>query len=142
GASSTSRRCGVTTRCSWPSSCSRRSLSCSGTSWRTSPTVCSTRGSRTSDNERAVPMRERPALSESWRRFRRHRLAMADVITLARIVVAVLLAGPSPYDPATTNLRLRFEGPSPAHPFGTDDLGRDTLTRVLYGGRVSLLVGL
>ena len=86
-------------------------------------------------------MSERTALSESWRRFRRHRLAMAGVVTLALIVLAVLLAGLSPYDPATTNLRLRFAGPSPAHPFGTDDLGRDTLTRVLYGGRVSLLVG-
>ncbi len=87
-------------------------------------------------------MSERGTFADSWRRFRRHRLAMAGVIALGVIVLAVLLAGLSPHDPATTNLRLRFAAPSPAHPFGTDDLGRDTLTRVLYGGRVSLLVGL
>lgn len=87
-------------------------------------------------------MTERGATSEVWRRFRRHRLALAGLIVLALIVLAVALAGLSPYDPSSTNLRARFQGPSLAHPFGTDDLGRDTLTRVLYGGRISLLVGL
>lgn len=87
-------------------------------------------------------MTERNGWGEAWQRFRRHKLALAGVIVFALIVLAVLLAGLSPYDPSSTNLRARFLGPSLAHPFGTDDLGRDTLTRVLYGGRVSLLVGL
>lgn len=92
------------------------------------------------------PGQRRPASSsawsDAWRRFRHHRLALAGVVVFAVIVLAVVLAGLSPYDPSSTDLRSRFEGPSPSHPFGTDDLGRDTLTRVLYGGRVSLLVGL
>jgi len=87
-------------------------------------------------------MTERTPQAEVWRRFSRNRLAVAGAIVLLLIVLAVVLAGLSPYDPSSTNLRTRFEGPSLAHPFGTDDLGRDTLTRVLFGGRVSLLVGL
>lgn len=76
------------------------------------------------------------------RRFAKNRLAIVGVVVFATIVLAVAVAGLSPYDPDRTNLRARFEGPSLAHPFGTDDLGRDTLTRVLHGGRISLLVGL
>src|SRR5690554_4365719 len=87
-------------------------------------------------------MSERSAWSDTWRRFRQHRLAVAGALVLLLIVLATALAGLSPYDPTTTNLRARFESPSFSHPFGTDDLGRDTLTRVLYGGRASLLVGL
>jgi len=81
----------------------------------------------------------------SWRaalrKFARNRLALVGMIAFVVIAVAVASADLSPYDPAATNLRARFEGPSLQHPFGTDDLGRDTLTRVLYGGRISLLVG-
>ena len=85
------------------------------------------------------------APASSWRaalrKFARNRLALAGMIAFLLIAVAVAGAGLSPYDPDATNLRARFEGPSLQHPFGTDDLGRDTLTRVLYGGRISLLVG-
>jgi len=87
-------------------------------------------------------MSERSGWSDAWRRFSHHRLALAGALVLALIVLVVALAGLSPYEPTATNLRARFEAPSLAHPFGTDDLGRDTLTRVLYGGRASLLVGL
>lgn len=75
------------------------------------------------------------------RKFARNRLALAGMIAFVLVAAAVTGAGLSPYDPDATNLRARFEGPSLQHPFGTDDLGRDTLTRVLYGGRISLLVG-
>lgn len=82
----------------------------------------------------------------TWRavraRFLKNRLARLSGVVLALIVLAVVCAGLSPYDPAATDLRARFQGPSLGHPFGTDDLGRDTLTRVLFGGRISLLVGL
>jgi len=77
-----------------------------------------------------------------WRRFRRHPGAIAGAIVLGLIVLAVLLAPLSPYDPEISNLTARFQPPSWHHPMGTDALGRDLLTRVLYGGRISLAVGL
>ncbi len=63
-------------------------------------------------------------------------------IVLGCIVLGVILAGLSPYDPTRSDTSVRFQPPSLSHPMGTDALGRDLLTRVLYGGRVSLLVGL
>jgi peptide/nickel transport system permease protein len=75
------------------------------------------------------------------RKFARNRLALTGLAVLALIALCVVFAGLSPYDPERTDLRSRFLTPSLTHPFGTDDLGRDVLTRVLYGGRVSLLVG-
>ncbi|MFC2029370.1 ABC transporter permease [Chloroflexota bacterium] len=76
-----------------------------------------------------------------WRRFKRHPGAVAGTIVLAIIVIAVLLAPLSPYDPVKSDIKNRFQAPSLEHPFGTDGLGRDLLTRCLYGGRVSLFVG-
>jgi peptide/nickel transport system permease protein len=76
-----------------------------------------------------------------WRRFRRHPGAIMGCIVLGCIIVAVTLAGLSPYDPVKSNLEERYQPPSISHPMGTDALGRDLLTRVLYGGRVSLAVG-
>jgi peptide/nickel transport system permease protein len=76
-----------------------------------------------------------------WRRFRRHPGAIAGTIVLGVIIVAVLLAPLSPYDPEASDLSARFQPPSLQHPMGTDALGRDLLTRILYGGRVSLTVG-
>jgi len=65
------------------------------------------------------------------------------VAAAALIVIALIsaLASLSPYDPDALDMTARLQGPSVQHPFGTDDLGRDYLTRVLYGGRISLLVG-
>jgi peptide/nickel transport system permease protein len=77
-----------------------------------------------------------------WRRFRRHPGAVAGMIILGIIVLAVVFAGLSPYDPEASDIRSRLQPPSLQHPFGTDQLGRDLLTRCLYGGRVSLSVGL
>jgi len=63
------------------------------------------------------------------------------IVTFA---VLAALVGPFviPIDPATQLLSLRLEGPSPAHWFGLDELGRDILARVLYGGRISLMVSM
>lgn len=77
-----------------------------------------------------------------WRRFRRHPGAIAGAIVLSLLVLSVLLAPLSPYDPEAADMANRLQPPSWQHPFGTDPLGRDMLTRVLYGGRVSLSVGL
>ncbi len=82
-----------------------------------------------------------------WKRLRRNRMAIAGGILLAAIVVAAL-AGPwlvfhyngSGYD--TLDLDTRLADSSMKHPLGTDTLGRDLLARVLYGSRISLLVGI
>jgi len=88
-----------------------------------------------------------PSHASHWRlardRFLAHRLAVASVLVLL-LLMLVVLVGPilSPYSPEHTNLDLRYEPPSPAHVMGTDSLGRDLLTRIMFGGRVSLTIGL
>jgi peptide/nickel transport system permease protein len=77
-----------------------------------------------------------------WRRFRRHPGAVAGMIILSFILLISILAQFSPYDPEKSSTGEMFQAPSMAHPFGTDSLGRDLLTRVLYGGRISIAVGL
>ena len=81
--------------------------------------------------------------AEAWRRFKRHRLAYGSLWLLALLSLAVLL-GPLVYKVGINDIDFmaRLKGPSPAHPMGTDDLGRDLLARMLYGGRISLAVGL
>lgn len=76
------------------------------------------------------------------RRFLRHRAAVAALIVLGALVLAVVLAPLSPYSPTDQNPREFFQPPSAQHWFGTDELGRDVFTRILYGGRISLTVGL
>jgi peptide/nickel transport system permease protein len=63
---------------------------------------------------------------------------------IVAVTVVAALAGPllSPHDPSAQELARRLEGPSPSHPFGLDELGRDIFARVMSGGRISLLVGL
>jgi len=83
-----------------------------------------------------------PAL-DAWRRFRRHRLAVASAIVLLAMGLAVVL-GPALWRVPINEIDFtaRMEPPSAVHPFGTDDLGQDLLARMLYGGRISLAVGL
>jgi len=78
-----------------------------------------------------------------WKRFITNRMAVAGVVVLlCLLVLAILAPAISRYDPAVTNLTVRLKSPCFAHPLGTDELGRDTLTRMLYGSRISLSVGL
>ena len=81
--------------------------------------------------------------SDAWQRLRKNRLAVAGAVVLA-VVVAAALLGPwfSGYSYYEQDTELGAVGPSWRHWLGTDPLGRDLFTRVLYGGRVSLLVGL
>jgi peptide/nickel transport system permease protein len=80
---------------------------------------------------------------EAWRRFRRHRLAVLSGVILIAIVLAILV-GPFVWRVPINEIDFtaRLKGPSWAHPFGTDDLGQDLLARMIYGGRISLAVGL
>jgi peptide/nickel transport system permease protein len=79
---------------------------------------------------------------ETWRRFRRHKLAVLGACVLLVMVGGVLL-GPLiwPVPINEIDFAAKLEGPSLAHPLGTDDLGQDLLARMLYGGRISLAVG-
>ena len=76
------------------------------------------------------------------RRFARHRPAVAGLVAAAALTLAALLAPLiAPADPTRAVFSEAFQPPSLAHPLGTDDLGRDQLSRVLYGLRASLQVG-
>jgi peptide/nickel transport system permease protein len=86
---------------------------------------------------------QRSQLRMALERFREHRPAVVGVFVLGTLAL-LSAAAPivSPYDPEKTALLLIYEPPSLTHPFGTDGLGRDLATRILYGGRVSLSIGL
>ncbi len=90
----------------------------------------------------------RTPLREALRRFRRNRTAMAAFVTLCLLfVVGLGFFGLSwgkvhwPYDPNATDLQAKLQPPSWRHPLGTDNLGRDVLTRILHGAYISLTVG-
>ncbi|RIK46916.1 MAG: ABC transporter permease [Chloroflexi bacterium] len=80
--------------------------------------------------------------SNAWRQFRKHRLAMAGMVTLG-ILVLMSVFGPGLWGKSGTaiDFGIAIKGPSLSHPMGTDDLGRDIFARVLWGGRISLAVG-
>jgi peptide/nickel transport system permease protein len=80
--------------------------------------------------------------SKVWKRFSRHPGAMAGSIVLAILLLAVVLGSFSPYSSVKSTISDRLQPPSWQHPMGTDPLGRDLLTRILYGGRISMSVGL
>jgi peptide/nickel transport system permease protein len=77
-----------------------------------------------------------------WRAFRRHKPAMIGLSIMVVFCLAAIFAPyVTPYDPEKTELTRMLEPPSIQHIMGTDELGRDLLTRILYGGRVSLSIG-
>jgi len=76
------------------------------------------------------------------RRFLKHPGALVGSIVLGGLILAVLLGSLSPYSPVNSNIVERLQPPSLRHLMGTDALGRDLLTRILFGGRISLTVGL
>ncbi len=86
---------------------------------------------------------QRSPLAEAWRRFRRHKMALISLFVLLSMVLLVVF-GPLLWTVAINDIDFsaRLKGPSLAHPLGTDDLGQDLLARILYGGRISLAVGL
>jgi peptide/nickel transport system permease protein len=77
-----------------------------------------------------------------WRAFRRNKLALiGGVVVVILVALALLAPGIAPWDPNRPDVRKILDAPSKAHPLGTDQLGRDVLSRMLYGARVSLAVG-
>jgi peptide/nickel transport system permease protein len=93
----------------------------------------------------AAPPKPRPVspAGEAWRRFRRHKLALVSLAVLTLMVLLVAF-GPLMWKLAINDIDFtaRLKGPSLGHPFGTDDLGQDIFARMLYGGRISLAVGM
>ncbi|RIK32752.1 MAG: peptide ABC transporter permease [Chloroflexi bacterium] len=84
-----------------------------------------------------------PLRAQVWRRFRRNPLAMFGLATLGLLSLSALFAPLiAPYDPNAVDPYVALQPPSADHWLGTDDLGRDVLSRLLFAGRVSLLVGL
>lgn len=77
-----------------------------------------------------------------WNRFKRNRLALVGLaIVLTMMIVSLAAPLIAPYDPVSIDVRNVFSPPSRSHPFGTDELGRDVLSRMIWGSRVSLQVG-
>ncbi len=100
--------------------------------------------------DEALPLRVEPVAEprvslrrQAWRRFRKHRLALISLFILGVIVFGVVL-GPLlwPVSISDIDFTAILQGPSWAHPFGTDDLGQDLLARMIYGGRISIAVGI
>src|SRR5207247_11402710 len=93
----------------------------------------------------SIPAARAPSgyYTEAWRRLRRNRWA---VLGMAVVGVFAVLAAGAPLlnlpDPITQDLNARLLSPSHLHWLGTDDLGRDLLSRIIYGGRTSLTVGI
>lgn len=92
-------------------------------------------------NQSEKLIRGRSQGQEIWHRFKKNKAAMASLIFIIILVLAVILAPLiTRYNYSDQNLRETFQGPSAKHWLGTDNMGRDTFSRMLYGGRVSLLL--
>jgi peptide/nickel transport system permease protein len=98
---------------------------------------------RTTRAELAASSSDAGAWRRAWRRLRRRRSAMAGLVVVTLFVAAALLAPwLAPFDPIETSWSAIRQAPSATHWFGTDEIGRDVLSRVLWGTRASLLAGI
>lgn len=88
-------------------------------------------------------VRRRSQLQETWKRLRRNKLAIIGmIIVLLLVLMAVFADVIAPYDYMDQDPAARLEFPSKEHLLGTDNYGRDLLTRIIYGGQISLLVAI
>src|SRR5215211_774649 len=86
--------------------------------------------------------RVRGEWARAWDKLRRDPVAVVALVVLALVVLACAAAPLlTPYDPIAQDLTQRLRAPTLAHPLGTDEYGRDLLARILYGGRLSLVIG-
>ena len=89
-----------------------------------------------------APARRASSAAQAWRRFARNKWGMAALIfILLQVVVAVFAKYVAPYDPYLSDYTTTYGPPSAKYWLGTDDLGRDVLSRIIYGTRISLAVG-
>ncbi|WP_078060550.1 nickel transporter permease [Desulfotomaculum copahuensis] len=89
-----------------------------------------------------MPARQYGLWYDAWRRLRQNKIAIAGaVIVLALILAALLAPVLAPHNPLSGNIIDRLQAPSAAHWFGTDSQGRDVLSRIIYGSRISIQVG-
>ena len=84
---------------------------------------------------------QKKRLENVWEALKHDKIAIFSIAFLAIILILSLLAPVLPLEPNKTDVAHMLEAPSSAHIFGTDEVGRDYLARVIYGGRISLLVG-
>jgi peptide/nickel transport system permease protein len=89
-----------------------------------------------------MPVDKKSPFMETWRRLKMNRAAICGLGLIVVLVVSALLAPwVAPYDPAKMDVRARLQGPSLKHVFGTDNFGRDIFSRIVYAGRISLVIG-
>ena len=98
------------------------------------------------DSSRVLSVAVPPALVGRrpgwWRQMLRQRLAVTGLVLVGIFLLVALLGGHvAPYDFSTQHVRDRLQGPSTSYLLGTDEFGRDILSRILYGSRISLQVG-
>jgi peptide/nickel transport system permease protein len=106
-------------------------------------TVSATPRAHRLELSRIESRKQRTLWGDAWVQFRRNKLALLGMFILL-ILISGVLVGPYLYDtdPKYIDFSVSASTPTADHPFGTDDMGRDTLARNLYGGRISLAVGL
>ncbi|OGW43979.1 MAG: peptide ABC transporter permease [Nitrospirae bacterium RBG_16_43_11] len=77
-----------------------------------------------------------------WKRFKYNKLAvLGGIVVICLVTFAIFAPHITPYNPNSINVQHILEPPTTSHPFGTDDLGRDILSRIIWGSRISLSVG-
>ncbi len=107
-----------------------------------SPQETELRGQGPRSNEAAASSGPSSLWRDAWRRLLRNKLAVAGGVVVVLLVLIALAADfLAPYSYTKTNFGRLNEGPTSDYPFGTDQLGRDMLSRMIYGARVSMLVG-
>jgi peptide/nickel transport system permease protein len=85
----------------------------------------------------------RPFSRDVWRRFRQNKLAVIGLVFIVLLILMAIFAPLiAPYDPISDRVREYRQGPSREHLFGTDEIGRDVFSRVIYGARISLRIGI
>lgn len=90
----------------------------------------------------AEDLTSRTLWQDAWKRLKKNKLAIASLVVIGLItLVAVFAPLLAPYDPYATDIYNKLSGPSPEHIMGTDSIGRDVFSRIIYGTRISLLVG-
>ena len=90
----------------------------------------------------AEDLTSRTLYQDAWRRLKKNKLAVASLIVIGLIVLVAIFAPLlAPYDPYETDVFNKLQPPSKEHIMGTDSIGRDVFSRIIYGTRVSLLVG-